>query len=59
MDALSADKAAAYEARVAAEARLAALEAELAGACSELESAKAQGTPKGEAAKEVSKVRGE
>lgn len=56
IDKATADKAVAYEARVAAETRLSALEAELAGACTELESAKSTGTPKGEAAKEVSKA---
>lgn len=48
MDALAADKEAAVEARTQAESRLAALEAELAGACSELDAAKHTGTPKGE-----------
>jgi hypothetical protein len=45
---LAAEKAAQYEARMQAETRLANLEAELSSACSELESAKHTGTPKGE-----------
>ncbi len=48
--ALAADKAISYEARVHAETRLAALEAELSSTCSELETAKHTGTPKGELA---------
>ena len=45
---LAAEKAAQFEARMQAETRLANLEAELSSACSELESAKHTGTPKGE-----------
>ena len=45
---VTAEKAAAFDARVQAESRLAALEAELADACSEMEQAKRTGTPKGE-----------
>lgn len=46
MESLAAEKAAAFDARVQAEARLSALEAELAGACAEMEQAKRTGTPK-------------
>lgn len=49
VDSLVFDKSAAFEARVQAETRLAALEAELAGACQELEAAKKTGTPKASA----------
>ena len=48
VEGLAAEKAAQYEGRVQAETRLASLEAELSSACSELESAKHTGTPKGE-----------
>ena len=44
---LAGEKAAAFDARVQAESRLAALEAELADACAEMEQAKRTGTPKG------------
>lgn len=47
VESLTADCAAQRDARVQAEQRLAALEAELAGACSALEEAKHTGTPKG------------
>ena len=50
MEALADDKAAAYEARVQAESRLHALQAELESACGELEQERHRGTPKGEAA---------
>ena len=46
VDSLAAEKAAAFDARVQAESRLSALEAELAGACAEMEEAKRTGTPK-------------
>lgn len=47
VDSLTADCAAQRDARAQAEQRLAALEAELAGASSALEQAKHTGTPKG------------
>ena len=47
VDQLAAEKAAAFDARVQAESRLSALEAELADACAEIEQAKRTGTPKG------------
>lgn len=47
VDQLVAEKAAAFDARVQAESRLSALEAELADACAEMEQAKRTGTPKG------------
>lgn len=48
VDALAVEKVAAVEARDEANSRLAALSAELAEACSELETAQHTGTPKGE-----------
>lgn len=47
LETLAGEKAAAFDARVQAESRLSALEAELADACSEMEQAKRTGTPKG------------